>query len=405
MHKMTIDDVDLAGRRVLMRVDFNVPLTDTGVADDTRIRATLPSIRKVIGDGGRAVLVSHLGRPKGKTKPEYSLAPVAAHLSALLGRPVLFGEDCVGPKAAAVVDRLGDGDLCLLENLRFHPGEENNDPEFARQLAAWGDVYINDAFGTAHRAHASTVGVTEHIPICAAGYLMKRELEYLGRLLADPKRPFVALLGGSKVSGKLEVITHLLETVDAILIGGGMAFTFLKAQGKEVGRSLVEDNLVDTARAILRQVEQGGCRLILPTDCVAAPDLEGASKPMTVSIDGIPHNHAGYDIGPESVRAFATELAGAGTIFWNGPMGVFETPPFDTATVALAQAIAAATDRGAISVVGGGDSVAAVHAAAVAERISHISTGGGASLEFMEGKVLPGVAALSDRKAAASVRG
>jgi phosphoglycerate kinase len=400
----TIDDLKLRGQRVLIRVDFNVPLDAGRVTDDTRLRATLPTIQKVVADGGRAVLVSHLGRPKGRVQPDFSLKPVAEHLSGLLSRPVAFVDDCIGDIAQQAVAKLGDGDICLLENARFHPGETSNDPEFAKQLATLGDLYINDAFGSAHRAHASTEGVTHFIAEAAAGYLLQRELDYLGQLLASPKRPFVALLGGSKVSGKLEVITHLMSVVDTFLIGGGMAFTFLKAQGHTIGKSLVENDLVETAQSILKLAEEKQCKFLIPTDCVIAPDLSGTTEATTVDVQAIPDDQAGYDIGPASVSAFATELRSAGTIFWNGPMGVFEKPPFDAATAALANTVAAATDDGTISVVGGGDSVAAVHQAGIAERISHISTGGGASLEFMEGKILPGVAALNDRTGVAPVR-
>jgi len=399
MNKKTIDDIAhlMRGKRVLVRVDFNVPLKSGRVTDDTRLTASLPTICKLRDSGARAVLVSHLGRPKAKPTPEYSLAPVAQHLSGLLGTAVPFAEDCIGPKAATVVERLRDGELCLLENLRFHPGEEKNDPEFARQLAAWGDIFVNDAFGTAHRAHASTEGVTHFIKTSVAGYLMQRELDYLGRLLSSPKRPLVALLGGAKVSGKLEVLANLMKTVDTFLIGGGMAFTFLKAQGHAIGRSMVEDDLLDTARQVLHDAGSKKKKFLLPSDCVAASDLKGTGQPVITGVQQFPAGLAGYDIGPQTTKAFSAELKQAGTIFWNGPMGVFETPPFDAGTKAVAYAVAEATDASATSVIGGGDSVAAVHQLGVADRISHISTGGGASLEFLEGKVLPGVAALNDR--------
>jgi len=397
MNKKTIDDVALAGQRVLLRVDFNVPLDGGRVTDDTRIVASLPTIRKISESGARAVLVSHLGRPKGQPRPEFSLRPVAARLGELLGRPVPFAEDCIGEKAAKVVNALRDGDICLLENLRFHLEEEKNDPEFAKQLAAWGDIFVNDAFGSAHRAHASTEGVTRFIKTSVAGYLMQKELTYLGDLLRAPKRPFTALLGGAKVSGKLEVITNLMRTVDTFLIGGGMAFTFLKAQGKEVGKSLIEPELIETAARILADAGRLKKKFLLPTDLVAAKDLKDPGRPVFVDVDNLGADLAGFDIGPRTAKRFAAELKSAGTIFWNGPMGVFETEPFSSGTVVVSHAVAEATDHGAVSVVGGGDSVAAVHKTNVASRISHISTGGGASLEFIEGKTLPGVAALNDR--------
>ena len=397
MNKKTIDDVVLVGKRVLLRVDFNVPLDAGRITDDTRLAASLPTIRKLSESGARTVFVSHLGRPKGQAKPEFSLRPVAARLGELLGRPVPFAEDCIGAAAATVVNALRDGDICLLENLRFHPEEEKNDPEFARQLAAWGEIFVNDAFGSAHRAHASTEGVTRFIKTSVAGYLMQKELTYLGNLLLSPKRPFTALLGGAKVSGKLEVITNLMNTVDVFLIGGGMAFTFLKAQGKEVGKSLVEMDLIGRAGQILADAARLKKKFLLPCDFVAAKDLKDPGRPVIVDGDKLGADQAGYDIGPRTAREYSTELKAAGTIFWNGPMGVFENPIFESGTIVVSHAVAEATDKGAISVVGGGDSVAAVHKTNVASRISHISTGGGASLEFIEGKMLPGVAALNDR--------
>jgi len=397
VNKKTMDDVALAGKRVLVRVDFNVPLDHGRVADDTRLTASLPTIRKIIESKGRGILMSHLGRPKGEAKPDLTLKPVAARLSELLDQPVAFATDCIGDQAAGVVRSLKDGEVCLLENLRFHRAEEKNDPEFARQLAAWGDIYVNDAFGTAHRAHASTEGITKFITTCVAGYLMKAELNYLGGLLSDPKRPFVAVLGGAKVSGKLEVITHLMDKLDVFLIGGGMAFTFIKAQGKEIGKSLVEDELVGTARQILDDAKRLNKKFMLPVDCVMAKDLEPASKAAIADIGAIAPDMAGYDIGPKSARQFAERIGQAKTIFWNGPMGVFEHASFGGGTRVVAHAIAGATQSGAVSVVGGGDSVSAAREAGVSDKLSHISTGGGASLEFMEGKILPGVAALNDR--------
>lgn len=396
MRKKTVDDIPLKGKRVLVRVDFNVPLEGGAVTDDTRIRASLPTIRKIAADGGRAILMSHLGRPKGGPKPEFSLRPVAAHLAKLLGSPVGFAEDCVGPKAESSVAALSDGGICLLENVRFHAEEEKNDPDFARGLASLGDVFVNDAFGSAHRAHASTEGITRFVSVSAAGYLMQKEIEYLGCLLTSPKRPFVAILGGAKISGKLEVISHLLGKVDSLLIGGGMAFTFIKAQSGRVGRSLLEEDLIHIARQTLDAALSQGTKILLPVDCLAASDLKNAGTPLTVPANAIPDNLAGFDIGPRTQEQFAAALDGAGTIFWNGPMGVFEHPPFDTGTKFMAEVVGTATARGSISVVGGGDSVAALQGIGLAERISHISTGGGASLEFMEGKLLPGVAALSE---------
>ena len=397
MNKKTIDDITLKGQRVLVRVDFNVPIQNGQITDTTRIESSLPTIRKIIGDGGCAILMSHLGRPKGQVIPKFSLKPVADKLGELLGKPVAFAADCIGDSAKVVVDKLADGDVCLLENLRFHPEEEKNDPGFAEKLAAWGNVYVNDAFGSAHRAHASTEGVTKYIRTAVAGYLMQKELDALGGLLSQPAHPFLAVLGGAKISGKLEVITHLLGKVDAIIIGGGMAFTFLKAQGKEVGKSLVEDDLIDTADQILNDADKAGKKFLLPVDCLIAANLDNPGQPKIESVDHMPKDMGGFDIGPKSARAFANEIAKSKTIFWNGPMGVFEKPPFDAGTRVVADAIAKATDAGAKSVLGGGDSVAAAHTLGLADRMTHASTGGGASLEFMEGKTLPGVAALNDR--------
>lgn len=399
MNKKTIDDIidRFPGKRVLVRVDFNVPITDGVVGDDTRLRAAVPTIKRLSETGAKVILASHLGRPKGGPEAKYSLRPVAARFSEIIGKPVAFSEDCIGLKPENTVRAMNAGDICLLENVRFHAAEERNDPEFARRLAASADIYVNDAFGSAHRAHASTEGVTKFLRTAVAGYLMEKELDFLGRLLTNPKRPLIAVLGGAKVSGKLEVLKHLMKTVDVFLIGGGMAFTFLKAQGKPIGKSLCENDLVDTARLILHEAEKNGKRILLPWDCVVAKDLSPDSQQQIVAVESIPDDMAGFDIGPHTVKDFDDALQTAGTIFWNGPMGVFETPPYDEGTKAIAHAVAHATDAGAVSVVGGGDSVAAVHQSGMADHISHISTGGGASLEFLEGKTLPGVAALNDR--------
>jgi phosphoglycerate kinase len=398
MAKLTVDDVDVKGKRVLMRVDFNVPLKGGRVADDTRIRAAVPTIRSIVGRGGRLVLVSHLGRPDGKRVPEMSLRPCVEALSGLLGATVNFAEDCVGPAAESAVAGLKPGEVLLLENLRFHPEEEANESGFARQLAALGDVYVNDAFGTAHRAHASTEGVTHCFNQSAAGYLMVKELDYLGRVIGHPERPYVAILGGAKISGKIDVITNLLPRVDRILIGGGMAFTFLKAQGFEVGSSLVEPDKIELAGRLLAQAAGN---IVLPVDFLVTETLDVKARKVgpltTVDAERIPAGAKGVDIGPRSVERFRGELAGARTVVWNGPMGVFEIPATAEGTFAVARIMAEITAAGAVTVIGGGDSAAAIETAGMAERVSHVSTGGGASLEFIEGKRLPGVAALTDR--------
>jgi phosphoglycerate kinase len=398
MAKLTVDDVDVKGKRVLMRVDFNVPLKGGRVADDTRIRAAVPTIRSIAGRGGRLVLVSHLGRPDGKRVPEMSLRPCVEVLSGLLGATVKFAEDCVGPAAESAVAGLQPGEVLLLENLRFHPEEEANEPGFARQLAALGDVYVNDAFGTAHRAHASTEGVTRCFKQSAAGYLMVKELDYLGRVIGRPERPYVAILGGAKISGKIDVITNLLPRVDRILIGGGMAFTFLKAQGFEAGNSLVEPDKIELAGRLLAQAAG---KIVLPVDFLVTETLDIKARkvgPLTAAdAERIPAGTKGVDIGPRSVERFRGELAKARTVIWNGPMGVFEIPATAEGTFAVARIMAEITASGAVTVIGGGDSAAAIETAGMAERVSHVSTGGGASLEFIEGKTLPGVAALTDR--------
>jgi len=396
--KLFVEDLDTAGKRVIMRVDFNVPLKDGKVESDKRLKESLPTIEYLRKKGAKVILMSHLGRPDGKRVPDMSLRPVADALSALLGAPVAFADDCVGPAAEKAVAALQPGGVLLLENLRFHAAEEENDPAFAKQLAALADVYVNDAFGSAHRAHASTEGITKFVPQAASGFLMKKELDYLGEALGNPKRPFVAVIGGSKVSGKIDVIKNLLPRVDKLLIGGGMTYTFLKAQGLEVGKSIVENDKLELARSLL--ADAGG-KLELGTDFVVTDKLDfkgrtvGALK--TVTKDGIPADWEAVDIGPATVATFAKTLVGAKTIVWNGPVGVFEIDATAKGTIAVAEALAKATAAGATTIIGGGDSASAVKKAGVASKVSHVSTGGGASLEFLEGKVLPGVAALTDR--------
>src|SRR5215475_12409733 len=403
MNKLSIKDLDLAGKRIFIRVDFNVPIKDGRVDYDTRIRAAIPTINYATEQRGRVILASHLGRPKGQRVDKYSLRPVAERLSELIGKTVAFAEDCIGEPAQSKANGLKDGGVLLLENLRFHPEEEKNDELFAKQLASLcDDVYVNDAFGAAHRAHASTVGITRFVPQSAAGLLMEKELEYLGRVITNPAHPFVAILGGAKVSDKIPVINALIDRkVDRLLIGGAMAYTFLKAEGFTVGKSLVENEMLDTARQIKRRCEASHVELLLPTDHQVVDSYEPIKGDQviakTIPIDFTNAGHAGMDIGIETVNHFANALKDAKTIIWNGPMGVFEEPPFDQGTIGVAKAAAEAADRGATVIVGGGDSVAAVTKAGVADRITHISTGGGATLEFLAGEELPGVAALTDK--------
>ena len=391
MNKKTIRDIDVAGKRVLVRVDFNVPIKDGEVADDTRIVAALPTIKYLIEHGAKVILMSHLGRPKGKVVPELSLRPVAKRLSELLGREVKFVPDCVGPEVEAAVAAMKPGDVILLENTRFHPEEKKNDPEFARKLAALGDVFVNDAFGSAHRAHASTEGVAHYLP-AVAGFLMEKELNVLGKLLEAPEHPFVAILGGAKISDKIGVIRNLLDKVDGVLIGGGMANTFLKAEGYDVGESLVEEDSVPLAKELL---ESASGLIHLPVDAVVADRFAPDAESKVVGVDQVPKGWRILDIGPATVAHFANRLSGAKTVFWNGPMGVFEFPKFAEGTFAIARVLADLKD--AVTIIGGGDSVAAVKESGLADKMTHISTGGGASLELLEGKTLPGVAALEDK--------
>jgi phosphoglycerate kinase len=389
-NKKTIEDIEVASKRVLVRVDFNVPLKDGEVADDTRIRAALPTIKYLLDHNAKAILCSHLGRPGGQLVPELSLRPVAKHLSELLGKPVGFAEDCVGPEADQAAEKLEDGQVLLLENTRFHEGEKANDPTFSKELASLAEVYVNDAFGSAHRAHASTEGVTKYLP-AVAGYLMEKEIRYLGEALSEPEHPFVAIMGGAKISDKIDVVKRLLEIADNLLVGGGLANTFLAALGYDMADSLVEQDALPTAR----EIQEGAVeKMVLPVDLVVANEFAEDAQRKTVPVDQIPAGWRALDIGPETVNTFKTKLQGARLIVWNGPMGVFELEPFAAGTFAIAHAIA---ETQATSIIGGGDSAAAIRKAGLTDKISHVSTGGGASLEFMEGKTLPGVAALLDK--------
>src|SRR5271157_1459154 len=396
MAKLSVRDLELKGKRIFMRVDFNVPLNDAGeITDDTRIQASLPTIQYIVERGGRLILASHLGRPKGKPNPKMSLKPAATRLAQLLGKPVAFAPDCIGPEAEAAAKALKDGDVLLLENLRFHPEEEKNDPEFAQKLAALAEVYVDDAFGSAHRAHASTEGITHLLSPCAAGLLMEKELEYLGKAVGHPERPYVAIVGGAKVSDKIELLQNLMKFADSVLIGGAMAYTFLKAQGVEVGLSKVEEDKLDLARDLLKFAERRSIEFRLPQDHIVAERLDASAVAEVAPTRSIPVNRLGVDIGPATRADYAAQIAKAKTIVWNGPMGVFEIPQFADGTMAIAHAVA---ESDAVSVVGGGDSVSAVKKAGVEAKITHISTGGGASLEFLSGLTLPGVAALTEEQ-------
>jgi phosphoglycerate kinase len=389
-NKKTIKDMDFRGKKVLVRVDFNVPIKEGVVGDDTRIKAALPTLNYLLDHGAALILCSHLGRPKDKPVPEYSMKPVAEHLAKLLGKPVKFSDECIGPVAEKAAAAIKPGEVLVLENTRFYPGETKNDPEMAKQLAKLADVYVNDAFGSAHRAHASTEGVAKYLP-AVAGFLMEKEIQYLGEAVSNPKHPFVAILGGAKISDKIGVIRNLLGKADQVLIGGGMANTFFKAQGYPVADSLVEDEALETARALLKE---GSAKLRLPVDVVIADSFEAEAKSKTMAAGAVPDSWRIMDIGPETVAAYAKVVSSAGTVVWNGPMGVFEFPRFAEGTFGVAKAVAAS---GATSIVGGGDSVAAINKAGLASKITHISTGGGASLEMLEGLTLPGVAALQDK--------
>ena len=398
MKKLTVKDIDLKGKRFLMRVDFNVPLDEVqNITDDKRIKASLPTIQYAVEQGAKVILMSHLGRPKGQVIPELSLRPVAVRLGELLGKKVGFAPDCIGPDVESLVQGLDDGDVLLLENVRFHKEETANDPEFSKQMARLGDVYGNDAFGSAHRAHGSTVGVTQYFKICVSGFLMEKELEYLGAAVADPERPFVAILGGAKIGDKIPVIENLLNKVDRLLIGGGMMFTFLKAQAREIGKSLLDGESLDFVERLINDFSD---KIVLPIDCVVSEIFDFKARRIgetaVVSVDAIPENGQGLDIGPKTIESFTEACKDAKTIVWNGPMGVFEFEATAAGTFAIANLLAELTDKGATTIIGGGDSASAVKKAGFAGRMTHVSTGGGASLEFLQGKELPGVAALTD---------
>jgi len=397
MRKLFIDDLQLKDKKVLVRVDFNVPLNENlQITDDMRIVSALPTIKKIISSDGKAILMSHLGRPKGKRIDKFSLKPVAARLSELLGKNVKFASDCIGQEVKALVNSLNEGEILLLENLRFHSGETKNDPEFAKQLAEFGDVYVNDAFGTAHRAHASTEGVTKFIEKCAAGYLMEKEIKFLGKAVTNPERPFTAILGGAKISGKIDVIQNLFSKVNTLIIGGGMAYTFFKAMGYEIGTSILEEEKIKVASEVLKKAGESKVSILLPLDVVIADEFRNDTKFEIVDTEDIPAGKMGLDIGPRTVELYKKVILQSKTIVWNGPMGVFEFDNFAKGTDEIAEALVEATAEGATTIIGGGDSAAAIKKAGLSDKVSHVSTGGGASLEFLEGKTLPGIAALTD---------
>lgn len=397
MKKLSIKDLDLKNKTVVMRVDFNVPLKDGVIGDDNRIRQAMPSIRHVIDAGARLVLLSHLGRPKGEPNPEFSLRPVAEHLKTLVSGNVYFGEDCIGEKAKAAIDNALPGDIVLLENVRFHQGETKNNPEFSRQLASHGDIFINDAFGSSHRAHSSVAGITEYLQPAASGYLLQKEIDYLKNSVENPKRPFVAVLGGAKVSDKIGVIENLIPRVNTIIIGGGMTYTFYKAKGLPIGNSLLEDDKVELAGSLMKKAAENNVEIMLPVDSVVGREFSEDTETKTVPEDGIEEGWMAMDIGPKSAELFGDEIKKAKTIIWNGPMGVFEMEPFSKGTFAVAGAMSSATEDGAITIIGGGDSASAIKKAGLEDNVSHVSTGGGASLEFLEGKELPGITSLTDK--------
>lgn len=401
MDKLSVRNCDVTGKRVLMRVDFNVPIDrDKNITDDTRIKASLPTIQDIVKRGGRLILMSHLGRPRGKRDEGLSLAPAAFRLGELIETPVRFAKDCIGDDVRGKVAALKNGEVLLLENLRFYAEEEGNDAEFAQELASLGELYVNDAFGTAHRAHASTQRVADYFDIRACGLLMEKELTELGQALKNPKRPFIAVLGGAKIAGKIDLIKSLLDRVDVLLLGGGMMYTFFKATGLEIGKSIVDDDYLQMCKDVMNETKSGSARLLLPVDTIVANEIDDTASTREVSSADIPEDRIGVDIGPKTVALFKQEISKAETIFWNGPMGIFEKPNFAEGTKEIARIIGSATERGAVSIVGGGDSVAAINLLGIADKFTHLSTGGGASLEFMEGKALPGVEVLCDAASA-----
>ncbi len=397
MAKLTLNDIDVTGKKVMMRVDFNVPIIDGKITDDNRVRAALPSINYVLENGGLLILTSHLGRPKGEKKPEFSLKPVADHLATLIDAPVQFAEDCIGESATSVIEAAKPGEIVVLENVRFYKEETANDEEFSKQLAAHADLFVNDAFGSSHRAHASVAGVTRFLQPAASGYLLEKEIKYLSDSVNDPNRPFVAILGGAKVSDKIPVIRQLISKVDTIIIGGGMAYTFLVANGKSVGISLLQEEMIETAKELMEEAKAAGVNLMLPFDFVIADDFNNDANQEVVDEDSIKDGWQALDIGPQSAIAFGNTIKAAKTVVWNGPMGVFEMPSFAEGTNAVAQALVEATEFGATSIIGGGDSASAIKNAGLSDKVSHVSTGGGASLEYLEGKELPGVSSLTDK--------